>query len=82
MPVRDLALRWAPSIFGKPQALPGHKQNRLGSAAMRPLPYLPRFLFDADNEIVPQTIYCFLCIISPTIGLCSLLSQRNPGPPP
>ena len=48
---------------------------------MRPLPYLPRFLFDADSEIAPQTIYCFLCI-GPTTGLCSLLSQRNPGPSP
>ena len=39
------------------------------------------FSFDADSEIAPRTIYCFLCI-GPTTGLCSLLSQRNPGPSP
>ena len=48
---------------------------------MRPVPYLPRFLFDADSEIAPQAIYCFLCIY-PTAGLCLLLSQRKPGPSP
>ena len=48
---------------------------------MPTLPYLPRFLFGADSEIAPQTIYCFLWI-GPTTGLCSLLFQRDPGPSP
>ena len=56
-------------------------KSTVGSASMRPLPYLSRFLFHADSEIAPQPIYCLLCI-GPTTGLCSLLSQRNPGPSP
>ena len=56
-------------------------KSTVGSASMRPLPCLPRVLFNVDSEIAPQTIYCFLCI-GPTTGLCSLLSRRNPGPSP
>ena len=79
--VRDLALRWTPSVFEKPQVTYRTSKSTVGSASMRPLPYLPRFLFDADSEIAPQTIYWFLCI-GPTTGFCSPLSQRNPGPSP
>ena len=82
MPVRGLAFRRTPSVFEKPQVTYRTQAKRtVGSALMRPFPYLPRFLFDANSEIAPQAIYCFLCIGPPT-GPCSLLSQRNPGPSP
>ena len=38
---------------------------------MRPLPHLPRFLFDADSEIAPQNDILFSVHMS-TTGLCSL----------
>ena len=82
MSVRDLALERTPSVFEKPQVTYKTQAKRtVGSASMRPLPYLPRLLFDTNSEIAPQTMYSFLCI-GPTTGLCSLLSQRNPGHSP
>ena len=44
MQLRYLALRWTPSVFEKPQATCRTQATRtLGSASMRPSPYLPRF---------------------------------------
>ena len=81
MSVWDLALRWTPSIFEKPQVTYRTQAKKtVGSASMRPLPYLQRLLFDADSEIAPQTINCFL-YIGPTTGLCSLICQRKVLPP-
>ena len=61
MHARYLALRWTPSVFEKPQATYRTQATRtVGSASMRPSPYLPRFSLlkgrmKPGSEIVPQT---------------------------
>ena len=49
MTVRHLALRWTPCVFEKtPVTYRTQAKKTAGSASMRPSPYLPRFIFDAD----------------------------------
>ena len=84
MSFQDISLRWTVlSVFEKHKVTYRTQARRtVGSASMRPLPYLPRFLLDADSEIATKRYLFFMRSLGPTTGLCSLLSQRNLGPSP